>query len=74
MGDTIKKAEDIKVNAPEVVETKTKKVSVTYTLQRFRTTIETLAQGKMLTDEEKKEIVQLYNAVKNREIGKDLEL
>lgn len=56
------------------LEVKTKKVSVTYTLSRLKTNIVSLNDAKMINEEEKKILVEIYNKIKNREIGGDLEL
>lgn len=85
MGDSIKKAGELKIIDQVVAveatlineiakEAKAKKVSVTYTLQRLKTTIISLNEAKMIKEDEKVELTKIYNNIKNREIGADLEL
>lgn len=51
-----------------------KQISTSYTLQRMRTTIETLVEAKMVTKEEKDSLVLIYNTIRLRELGGELKL
>lgn len=47
------KIEEIEVNNAEIMTAKkTKKISTTYTVQRYKKTIETLQEAKLITEEE----------------------
>lgn len=66
---------DIKVNEPQTVgKVAERKISTNYTIQRFRGTIETLVKAKLVKQEEKEELVKIYNNLLKREIGEELKL
>lgn len=70
------KANEAVVVQPKTVTGKKKerKTSVTYTLQRLRDVLKTLAKSKMLTEEEAKQLAEIYNNIYSREMGGKLEL
>lgn len=65
-----KEIKQITVNNPKT----TRKISVTYTLKRFRETLKTLANAKILTTEEGKQLAEIYNNIYKREQGEELKL
>lgn len=68
MGNSAGKAEELKQGDAK------RKVSTTYQLQRLLNVVIALRDAKMLNDEEKKILSKVYNDIKNREIGGELEL
>lgn len=51
---------------------KIRKVSVTYTLKRFKDTISVLHDNAFVTKEEARTLAEVYNKVNAREIGEEL--
>lgn len=51
-----------------------RKISVNYTLERFANTLKSLSKAKMLKEEEKKQLIEIYNKIYEREKGGKLEL
>lgn len=68
--------EPIHVTAEKMnkIKTKERKISVTYTLKRFRETLKTLAKAEMLTTEEGKQLAEIYNNIYKREQVEELKL
>lgn len=51
-----------------------RKISVNYTLERFANVLKSLNKAKMLKEDEKKQLVEIYNKIYEREKGGKLEL
>lgn len=51
-----------------------RRISTTYTLKRFKETLKTLSEAKMLTEAEKTTLAMIYNDVYKREMGEELKL
>lgn len=53
-------------------EERKKAISTSYTIKRFETTIKTMVEAKMLKEEEKKQLAEIYNKVLAREVGEPM--
>lgn len=69
-GNTI--LNNIKVNKPQIMKERRKKISATYTLQRFKGTIETLTEAKMITHEELEQLKTIHIKMMERWISQEM--